>query len=83
MGHLLYLLGEVSEKTMKKYERDSSNIGKSSFAYAWVLDETGEERSRYDDISILVICYVFSQYTQLFTKLQRYYNGYCNYKIRN
>jgi elongation factor 1 alpha-like protein len=48
MGHLLYLLGEVNEKTMKKYERDSSKIGKSSFAYAWVLDETGEERARYD-----------------------------------
>lgn len=48
MGHLLYLLGEVNEKTMKKYERDSSKIGKSSFAYAWILDETGEERARYD-----------------------------------
>ncbi|CAG8639712.1 3416_t:CDS:10 [Funneliformis caledonium] len=36
----------VNEKTMRKYERDSSKIGKSSFAYAWVLDETGEERSR-------------------------------------
>ncbi|CAG8466063.1 3937_t:CDS:10 [Ambispora gerdemannii] len=46
MGHLLYLLGEVNEKTIKKYERDSQKIGKSSFAYAWVLDETGEERSR-------------------------------------
>ncbi|KAG9302906.1 hypothetical protein G9A89_022322 [Geosiphon pyriformis] len=46
MGHLLYLLGEVNEKTIKKYERDSQKIGKSSFAYAWVLDETGEERNR-------------------------------------
>ncbi|CAG8519580.1 14783_t:CDS:10 [Dentiscutata erythropus] len=46
MGHLLYLLGEVNEKAMKQYERDSSKIGKSSFAYAWVLDETGEERNR-------------------------------------
>ncbi|CAG8836418.1 16937_t:CDS:2, partial [Racocetra persica] len=46
MGHLLYLLGEVNERTMKQYERDSSKIGKSSFAYAWVLDETGEERNR-------------------------------------
>lgn len=46
MGHLLYLLGEVNEKAMRQYERDSSKIGKSSFAYAWVLDETGEERNR-------------------------------------
>ena len=83
MGHLLYLLGEVSEKTIRKYERDSLNIGKSSFAYAWVLDETGEERSRYDDILIYIIFYVLNQRTQLFTKLQRYYNGYCDHKIRN
>ncbi|RIB04352.1 P-loop containing nucleoside triphosphate hydrolase protein [Gigaspora rosea] len=46
MGHLLYLLGEVNERAMRQYERDSSKIGKSSFAYAWVLDETGEERNR-------------------------------------
>ncbi|CAG8709218.1 4391_t:CDS:10, partial [Acaulospora morrowiae] len=46
MGHLLYLLGEVNEKTMKGYERESSRIGKSSFSYAWVLDETDEERRR-------------------------------------
>ncbi|CAG8577545.1 9593_t:CDS:10, partial [Paraglomus occultum] len=46
MGHLLYLLGEVKERTMRKYEHDSQKLGKSSFAFAWVLDETGEERSR-------------------------------------
>ena len=62
MGHLLYLLGEVNEKTMKKYERDSSKIGKSSFAYAWILDETGEERSRYDKFSRYVIYYIFNLY---------------------
>jgi len=69
MGHLLYLLGEVNEKTMKKYERDSSKIGKSSFAYAWILDETGEERSRYDRFSGYVIYYIFNLYIKLFTKL--------------
>ncbi|CAG8465837.1 11532_t:CDS:10 [Paraglomus brasilianum] len=46
MGHLLYLLGEVKERTMRKYEHESQKLGKSSFAFAWVLDETGEERSR-------------------------------------
>ncbi len=59
MGHLLYLLGEVNEKTMKKYERESLKIGKSSFAYAWVLDETGEERSRYDNLSNFSINFIF------------------------
>ncbi|XP_067558127.1 HBS1-like protein isoform X4 [Pseudorca crassidens] len=46
MGHLLYLLGNVNKRTMHKYEQESKKAGKSSFAYAWVLDETGEERER-------------------------------------
>ncbi|KAI9503521.1 P-loop containing nucleoside triphosphate hydrolase protein [Coemansia spiralis] len=46
MGHLLYALGQVNERTIKKFERDAERIGKGSFAYAWVLDETEEERSR-------------------------------------
>ncbi|KAF9189708.1 HBS1-like protein [Haplosporangium sp. Z 767] len=46
MGHLLYLQGEVNEKTIRKHERDAHKIGKASFAFAWVLDETGEERAR-------------------------------------
>lgn len=46
MGHLLCELGEVSQKTMHKYEQESKKIGKQSFMYAWVLDETGEERVR-------------------------------------
>ncbi|KAJ3031385.1 UNVERIFIED_CONTAM: HBS1-like protein [Siphonaria sp. JEL0065] len=46
MGHLLYLLGAVNERTMKKYERDAENMKKGSFCFAWVLDETEEERTR-------------------------------------
>ncbi|KAK0068676.1 HBS1-like protein isoform X1 [Biomphalaria pfeifferi] len=46
MGHLLYQLGNVNKKTMHKYEQESKKIGKSSFAFAWVLDETEEERER-------------------------------------
>ncbi|XP_069014426.1 HBS1-like protein isoform X1 [Embiotoca jacksoni] len=46
MGHLLYLLGNVNKRTMHKYEQESKKVGKASFAYAWVLDETGEERDR-------------------------------------
>lgn len=37
-------LGQVSKKTMHKFEQDSKKLGKSSFMYAWVLDETPEER---------------------------------------
>lgn len=46
MGHTLYDLGFVSQKIMHKYEQESKKVGKQSFMYAWVLDETGEERER-------------------------------------
>jgi elongation factor 1 alpha-like protein len=44
MGHLLYRLGRVNKKMMHKYEQESKKLGKQSFVYAWILDETGEER---------------------------------------
>uniref|UniRef100_A0A1A9W551 Tr-type G domain-containing protein n=1 Tax=Glossina brevipalpis TaxID=37001 RepID=A0A1A9W551_9MUSC len=46
MGHLLYDTGNVSQRVMHKYEQESKKMGKQSFMYAWVLDETGEERAR-------------------------------------
>lgn len=42
-GHLLYNLGYVSQKLMHKYEKESREAGKSSFAYAWVMDADDEE----------------------------------------
>ncbi|XP_050939595.1 uncharacterized protein LOC103503765 isoform X8 [Cucumis melo] len=45
-GRLLHLLGRVSQKEMHKYEKDAKSIGKGSFAYAWALDESAEERER-------------------------------------
>jgi len=46
MGHLLYLHGEVSQKQMHKFEKESKEMGKHSFRFAWVFDEHEEERSR-------------------------------------
>ena len=46
MGHLLFKLGNVSQKMMHKHEMESRKVGKQSFMYAWVLDETDEERER-------------------------------------
>ena len=46
MGHLLFTLGTVGSKVMHRYEQESKKVGKQSFAYAWVLDETSEERER-------------------------------------
>lgn len=46
MGHTLFDCGFVPQRAMHKYEQDSKKMGKQSFMYAWVLDETGEERER-------------------------------------
>ena len=46
MGRLLYDLKVVDEKTVDKLRRDSKKIGKSSFALAWVMDATSDERER-------------------------------------
>jgi len=54
MGHLLYLKGYVSEKTMNRYTKDSADMGKGSFSFAWVLDEHGEERQRGVTIDVAV-----------------------------
>ncbi|KAL3125891.1 hypothetical protein niasHT_009420 [Heterodera trifolii] len=46
VGHLLYQLGGVEERIMHKHRQESSRKGKSSFAFAWILDESEEERNR-------------------------------------
>jgi len=53
MGRLLYDLGVVDERTLKKYKQEAEKIGKSSFAFAWVLDQTSEERSRWVHVIII------------------------------
>lgn len=46
VGHLLFKLGQISGKQMHRYEVDSQRSGKSSFKFAWAMDETDEERAR-------------------------------------
>jgi len=46
MGHLLYLQGQVTDKDLQKYEKESKKIGKSTFHFAWAMDEGTEERKR-------------------------------------
>ncbi|KAJ1821040.1 hypothetical protein LPJ60_002864, partial [Coemansia sp. RSA 2675] len=67
MGHVLYALGQVNERTMKKFERDAEKIGKGSFAFAWVLDETDEERSR--GVTMDIATSAFSTQHRKFTLL--------------
>eukprot|EP00929_Paragymnodinium_shiwhaense_P103746 TRINITY_DN6745_c0_g1_i1.p1 TRINITY_DN6745_c0_g1~~TRINITY_DN6745_c0_g1_i1.p1 ORF type:complete len:670 (-),score=206.97 TRINITY_DN6745_c0_g1_i1:89-1993(-) len=54
MGHLLCLVGEVNSKTLHKFEKESKELGKASFAYAWVLDEGEDERARGVTIDVCV-----------------------------
>lgn len=46
MGRLLVLLGVLSAREHNQNERASSKLGKGSFAYAWALDSSEEERTR-------------------------------------
>ena len=52
MGHLLYKLGIVNEKSMRKNENECKQMGKATFQFAWAMDENSEERKRGVTIDI-------------------------------
>ncbi|RYY68896.1 hypothetical protein EON63_24295 [archaeon] len=43
-GHLIYKCGGIDKRTIEKYEKEAAEMGKSSFKYAWVLDNLKAER---------------------------------------
>lgn len=45
-GHLLFKLGEVDERALAKIEEKAIALGKQSFKYAFMLDDTEEEQKR-------------------------------------
>ncbi|XP_037480001.1 HBS1-like protein isoform X2 [Triticum dicoccoides] len=45
-GRLLHALGRISKKQMHKNEKEAKEKGKGSFAYAWAMDESADERAR-------------------------------------
>jgi len=51
-GHLIYKLGGIDKRTIEKFEKESSDMGKASFKYAWVLDKLKAERERGITIDI-------------------------------
>ncbi|CAK7354224.1 unnamed protein product [Dovyalis caffra] len=53
-GRLLHLLGRITQKEMHKYEKEAKLQGKGSFAYAWALDESPEERERGITMTVAV-----------------------------
>jgi len=51
-GHLIYKCGGIDKRTIEKFEKESKEMGKSSFKYAWVLDKLKAERERGITIDI-------------------------------
>ena len=46
MGHLLHLLNVTDERQIRKQSKLAQESGKKSFAFAWTMDATDEERER-------------------------------------
>ena len=46
MGQVLLQLGHVPLRTVTKYQAQAAEVGKASFALAWVMDEDSAERER-------------------------------------
>ncbi|KAJ4959555.1 hypothetical protein NE237_026666 [Protea cynaroides] len=61
-GRLLHLSGRISQKEMHKYEKEAKLKGKGSFAYAWVLDESAEERERGITMTVAVAYFDSKKY---------------------
>ncbi|KAJ3035153.1 translation elongation factor EF-1 alpha [Rhizophlyctis rosea] len=51
-GHLIHKCGGIDKRTIEKFEKESADIGKGSFKYAWVLDKLKAERMRGITIDI-------------------------------
>ncbi|KAL9258830.1 HBS1-like protein [Drosera capensis] len=61
-GRLLHLLGTISQKEMHKYESLAKMQGKGSFAYAWALDQSFEERERGITMNVAVAYFDTKRY---------------------
>jgi len=51
-GHMIYKCGGIDKRTIEKFEKEASELGKGSFKYAWVLDNLKAERERGITIDI-------------------------------
>nr|XP_010918456.1 HBS1-like protein [Elaeis guineensis] len=61
-GRLLHLLGRISKREMHKYEKEANEMGKGSFAYAWAMDESSEERERGITMTVAVAYFDSKKY---------------------
>ena len=51
-GHLIFKCGGIDQRTIEKFEKESNELGKGTFKYAWVLDKLKAERERGITIDI-------------------------------
>nr|BAN39540.1 elongation factor 1-alpha 1 [Entamoeba histolytica] len=61
-GHLIYKCGGIDQRTIEKFEKESAEMGKGSFEYAWVLDNLKAERERGITIDISLWKFETSKY---------------------
>ncbi len=61
-GHLITKCGFFDERTIEKYKKEAQQMGKGSFAYAWVLDRLKSERERGITINICLNKFVTNKY---------------------
>lgn len=61
-GHLIYKCGGIDKRVMEKFEKESAEMGKGSFKYAWVLDNLKAERERGITIDISLWKFETSKY---------------------
>jgi hypothetical protein len=52
LGNMLFKLGNINQKVIHKFQKQSKEIGKGSFALAWVMDENQSEREHGVTIDI-------------------------------
>ena len=64
-GHLIYKCGGIDQRTIDKFEKESNEIGKATFKYAWVLDKLKAERER--GITIDISLWKFESQARIFT----------------
>jgi len=62
-GHLIYKCGGIDKRTIEKFEKESAELGKSSFKYAWVLDKLKAERERGITIDIALWKFETAKYS--------------------
>jgi len=51
-GHLIYKCGGITDREIKKFEKDAEDMGRGSFKFAWVLDKQKASRERGITIDI-------------------------------